>query len=283
MKKTLPLLMVCFLTIAFFSCEKVEPPYKIVQQSNPTDTTDTTSNIVKYRKVLLEDYTGHRCTNCPDAHEIIQQLLAFYGDRIIPIATHVGFFANPAPPDYPSNFKTAVGEELNTYYQIESSGLPNGLINRLDFNGSPIVGHGEWGATVEPLLADSLADIYLTINNTYTEASSEVSIVVETEFIEDFSTNLNLVVYVIEDSIIAPQLYHNVRVVDYVHMHVLRKGVNGTWGDQITASATAGEKLQSNYTTTLDASWNPDHCRIVAFVFDANTNAVIQAEEESVK
>jgi len=45
------------------SCDIVEGPYLTDETINPIDT--TTNTYVK--KVLVEDFTGHKCPNCPDA------------------------------------------------------------------------------------------------------------------------------------------------------------------------------------------------------------------------
>ena len=54
------------------------------------------------KKILLEDYTGHKCGNCPRAAEKAEELKEIYGDQLIPIAIHAGFFAS----DFGGNFTT---------------------------------------------------------------------------------------------------------------------------------------------------------------------------------
>ena len=42
------------------------------------------------RVVLLEDFTGQRCTNCPKATEVIAQLQETYGDALVAVGIHGG-------------------------------------------------------------------------------------------------------------------------------------------------------------------------------------------------
>ena len=49
-----------FLTI-LYSCDVIEGDY---MTSGTTNLGDTTSVV---KKVLIEDFTGHRCPNCPSA------------------------------------------------------------------------------------------------------------------------------------------------------------------------------------------------------------------------
>ena len=42
------------------------------------------------RKVLIEDFTGQRCINCPNAADKIEQLKEEYGTSIIAVGIHSG-------------------------------------------------------------------------------------------------------------------------------------------------------------------------------------------------
>ena len=42
------------------------------------------------RVVLLEDFTGQRCINCPKATDVIEQLLETYGDALVAVGIHGG-------------------------------------------------------------------------------------------------------------------------------------------------------------------------------------------------
>ena len=45
------------------------------------------------RGVLLEDFTGQNCINCPEAHKVIEQLEEQYGeDKFIAVSIHCGGF-----------------------------------------------------------------------------------------------------------------------------------------------------------------------------------------------
>ena len=63
----------------------------------------------------------------------------------------------------------------------------------------------------------------------------------------------------------------------YVHNHVLRTPVNGTWGDSFTIQE--GESKQQEMTQALDTSWNPSNLSIVAFVYnDAGVEHVVKTK-----
>ena len=81
----------------------------------------------------------------------------------------------------------------------------------------------------------------------------------------------NLTIYLTEDSVIDDQLNLEVdppTVENYVHRHVLRDNLNGTWGEAIlTGSASAGDTLSLSYTYTLSANvLQPNNCALVAYI-----------------
>ena len=59
----------------------------------------------------------------------------------------------------------------------------------------------------------------------------------------------------------------------YVHNHVLRTAVNGTWGEAIHLAA--GEQKTQQLTQAISSDWNAEKLSIVAFVY--NDNGVEQA------
>ena len=73
MKKLLTLTLI-ILCIA--SCDKIEPPYSS-GNTNPIDTTSVKRNI------LIEDFTGHTCPNCPAAAAELETIHSIYGNQII--------------------------------------------------------------------------------------------------------------------------------------------------------------------------------------------------------
>ena len=60
---------------------------------------------------------------------------------------------------------------------------------------------------------------------------------------------------------------------EYVHNHVFRTAVNGTWGEEVATTKCATKT--THYTQPLDPSWIPERLSIVAFVY--NNQGVVQA------
>lgn len=257
------------------SCDIVEEPYLV-----PVGGNDTTPTVEKVKKVLLEDFTGQKCPNCPEAAEVAHSLIQTYGDQIVVIAIHAGNFSVP-DGSFPSDYRTDEGTELNDFFGISNYGYPMGMVNRIDYNGFPVVIKDDWESAVsEQLDLDPQAAI--TITSTYNSGTRKLDCTLETEFLEDLDGTYSICAYIIESGIVSPQQTESGVVQDYVHNHMLRGSMNGTWGDAVGTDGLAigGTKVTNNCTLTLPSEWNAENCAIVAFVYNDETQDVVQAEEE---
>jgi hypothetical protein len=262
------------------SCDEIKNPLK-----PNTGKCGDDSQPVPIRKILVEDYTGHTCGNCPRAAEQISYLQKNYCDYIVPVAVHVGSFANPTT-QFPDDFRTPVGTELDQFFGISSTGLPQGMVNRTPYNSNKVLVYADWTAAVDVLLATP-PQMYITLQNNFNTGDSIVTISVRTDILKDISDNLSLSVYLTEDSIISPQKDYSLPspsiVTNYVHKHMLRTTANGTWGDQISEEPVKfGATIEKTYSVKISSKWKPDHCNVVAFVFKTDSKEVVQAETEPV-
>lgn len=269
--------------ISFVSCDVIEPPY--TQGGPGPDSTDTVK-----RKILLEDYTGHLCPNCPGAAVIAHQLMELYPDQITLVTIHAGYFAKLVSPNYMTDFRCTTGENLNTYFGVDLIGNPNGTINRKEYSGSRVVGPDDWASKIaELLLLPPDADINIT--RTFNSGTSAIDLTANVNFLNELPNTIMISAYLTEDSIVDYQKNNDPAVgttpdiADYVHMHVLRGSMNGTWGDTLSATGvTAGTQLSKSLSYTItNGTWNKDHMHIVVFIYDAATLEVIQTEEIRLK
>src|SRR3954471_5459532 len=236
------LILLSVLLVGMYSCDYVSNPLQDTTPSNdgelcPTDSFPANANA--HRVILVEDYTGHRCTACPQAAIAATKLEEKFGDSVIIMAVHANFFAAAYPPDYPENFKTTAGDAYDK--QFVFSAWPNGLVNRKDYpSNTHIKSYGSWATEVSQLLKTSIeADLQLKTH--YNGTDSTVCISAYSKFLSTAlpSSTYKLCLLLTQDSIIAPQLDGTVRVPAYVHMHMLRDNITPTWGDTLlTGSAT---------------------------------------------
>lgn len=266
-----------FALLTFQSCDEVEAPYK-----------EEIIVVGGDRKVLVEDYTGHKCGNCPRAAKALHDLKDVYGDRLIIMTVHAGGFATvfpPSAPYYTYDFRTPEGTELDTDFGISAIGNPNGMVNRRQVNGNYVLSSTSWLGEISSVLGDaSPAPVKIEIENTFDATSRTLQTEINSEFVNSLGGAHKLCVFLVEDSIINWQKDYDASpedIPDYVHRDVLRTSMNGTYGDAIT-NTTAGTIDTKNYSKTLDASWNENNMKVISFVYNEVTKEIIQVEEHEV-
>jgi hypothetical protein len=276
MKKILSIVIVIVIGIALIpACDIVDEPY-LVKVGN----VDTNNQDVNLRKVLLEDYTGQKCPNCPEAAEIANNLKISKGEQLVLLTVHAGFYADP-DEDFTADFRTQEGAELNAFFAFP--GYPMGTVNRAEYSGSRILLKDSWESAVDAQLElDAQAEIVIT--NTYNSGTRKLDCLLETEFLEELEGTFSICVFIIESGIISPQETEQGVDETYEHNHVLRTSMNGTWGDLVGSDglAVTGSKLTNNYSYTLPSEWVAENCGVIAFIYNNATIEVVQAEEEAI-
>ena len=214
------------------------------------------------RCVLLEDFTGQRCVNCPKAAEEIEKLIEQYGeDAIITVSIHSG------PLGFHTNKKflglsTDMGDDYYNHWNLEYQ--PVGLIDR----GAPAE-YTAWSTLIREELQKT-APVEIALELSF--ESNEMSIHATLKGV-DGDTEGNLQLWIIEDGITAFQMMPDgTRNDNYVHRHVFRDAVNGQWGDEIIVKE--GYSIDKDYTFTISEDWVPENLSVVAFVY--NNSGVLQ-------
>ncbi len=277
MKKLFSILLVVAL---FAGCDKIEGPYS----EKPQGSNDTGA----VRKVLIEDYTGQKCGNCPRAAEAIDAIKAIYGDKIVAMGIHVGFFADPNPSGsatFTYDFRTPVGNYWDNEFQNSGIGLPNGMVNRKVVNGNAVQSYSNWATTVAQILTAE-PDAEIAVTNTYSAGTRQVNTTVDIDILDDLPGNYMLCVYLTEDSIVNWQKDYALNPNDidtYVHRHVLRGSLNGNAGTAVGTGALApGNTFNQQFSMTLDPTWVAGHCAVVAFLYNTATKEIVQVEEKKI-
>ena len=113
-------------------------------------------------------------------------------------------------------------------------------------------------------------DLVLDVKN------DQLTIWAEVKGIEG-STTGKLQLWLTEDNVTAFQLMPDgSRNMEYVHQHVFRAAVNGSWGEPVTVKE--GETFTTqHYSLTAQKGWNVENLSVVAFVY--NDQGVLQAKK----
>lgn len=223
------------------SCDSVSEPDRFIE-----------APLQAQRAILIEEFTGQRCTNCPDGHAAIKDLSAALGDSIVAVGIHCsGLGVN-----VPLGLKTDTGEEY--FKRAGSPALPAAVIN---LQTSPLQ-VSDWGAAVDRLILNSTP---FTVKADAKVSDDDYNISVAFSSGQDYKGKL--MVWICENDIIRMQIDHGVTKNDYIHNHVFRAAVTSDiWGEDVELKAHEPQKLTFNY--KIDQYWNKDNIYVVAFLYN---------------
>ena len=224
----LPLLALLLLV----GCDAVERPDRWREDPAP---------IVPRRNVLLVDFTGQRCSNCPAAADLLHSLTAGpAGARIIAVSVHGGALALSTDAS-PRGLAGPDARRLTDEARVSS--WPQGTVDRPV--GGTLLRPSAWNAALAERLAlaadaDAAAQQSLVADAHVALATRTLSYTLRPRHLTDAAgqpdaeTYLHL--WLVEDSITAPQtLADGTERADYLHRHVLRLDLTGPAAHRLAA------------------------------------------------
>jgi hypothetical protein len=284
MKKSV--LLLSLVLVVFASCDKVKQPIEkkdtVVGTSFITKSNAAESN---FKKVLLEDYTGPYCGNCPPAAAVAASLHAQYTPSVVVIAVHAGYFAYAHGPSFPGTFSTTVGEAWDgaTGFGVSLIGNPNGMVDRKIFPGFTLVhNQTKWPSTVALALQTPFI-VRMDVTTNYD------TVVRALNFKTTYTNNINISAVITEDGLTGNQKDYTVPspgiVADYDFEHVLRSDINSSWGSLLKSTPTAANDTArvSFNNFPVSTAFNDKKLSVVVFAYDVVTKEVLQVEKVKIR
>lgn len=279
-------------SVAIFSitsCKETCPAINFTDQTISSDTVsvplDTSLNS-QTKNVLLEDFTGVRCVNCPDGHLIAASILDAYAPgRVVVVGIHSGDLYTDPYAYGTHDFRTTEGDDIEAMVgplQFK----PCGDINRKLFTGQTerLLSRTVWAGKVAAEIPDDVPKVQMKFEHTYDNATRKLTLGIILQYAEALNKNLNLSVMLTEGGIIEPQLDQPGVDSFYVHHHVLRDMITPSMGMPVQGVKTPGHAtkyLMPDF--DVPASWNADSVKIVSFITDADSLNVMQVIEKPLK
>ena len=270
------------------------------------DVTDRLSYTVKNlavettKRVVIEEFTGQGCPNCPLGHAALDAIERDFGDKVLPLSIHT----------YTGdNFSTPQAVQLQNFLGLTAA--PTGRVNRLPVS-SPMEivddkyyykDNGVWYDFVVAQLSE-FADADINITNAEFDGE-KYNVSAEVTYALDMDNlNVNILTVITEDDLIGIQQNNRANVEDpalgdwgkggiygsdpvlYTYHDVVRtyEGTtcNGT-GGYIPATVTGGQAYVADITVADNKRiTNPDNTAVTVMLIDANTGLVVNANRRRV-
>ena len=220
-------------------------------------------------RVLLEEYTGMRCVNCPAAARQVGLLAETFGSRLVTVAFHAGGFAVPTGIFQP-DLRTEAGNGYFSHFGFD--GTPVGMVNR-----TGALNADQWGAAVakeleqNPVVVLKTMVAYDTTDRSYT-AHLEMTTMSENR---DYS----LLLWLVEDSLVTPQVTPAGTERSYVQRHVFRHALNGMWGESLSSSFVGDSVFIKSNPFILPEEYDAKHCSVVFAVAETGNRRVVEVAQ----
>lgn len=237
------------------------------------------------KKIVLEIFEGTWCSGCPQAIEIIENVLINH-PNVIPVALHFG-------DEDPMNVDAA--------YQIASifsgASAPGYMIDRFLFPSEDFVALPVESNVLNNYLTDRInqapiVKVDLT-NGFFSNATRVLSVDVNAEFLQNQSLSIfNMNLYIVESLIQTtdPAYTQAGAGSNYPHKYVLRAMLGGEWGtygaiDQSTVAP--GDDFSYTYLTSIPDDWDVNKLQIIGLVQqsqqlqDFNMRPILNADDVS--
>jgi hypothetical protein len=267
--------------------------YYVAQGLWPTFTANTNTQ----RNVLIEDFTGHQCVNCPASTANMEQLIATNPEHIFGLAIHAGPTGltgfQVTSSEYPTILYSDAGIEIGQHFgqDIPGStflGNPAFCVNRTKANNQFTSNAGAAIANKTNTCLASTLKVNIQAVSNYFPSTRGLFLHTEVHKLDaSITSDLAVVVCLVEDSLIAPQLVPTSmdpdgKIDDYIHRDILRGTIDGrTFGKVLTASdlGTNGKYFVS-YSYQLPAQYDAENMKLYIYVYDKTTEEIYQVIEK---
>lgn len=294
MKKVLSYCAVLAGALFFQACEETGANYLFPPDRDiwTTSYNRTDTQVAEQPKgILIEDFTGVNCQNCPKAADELHRLVDAHSGRIVPVGIHAKPYNFTAPVNKSGkkskyDFRNDDAERIYDMIQVDGQ-LPKGSVDRgkYDFSETLYYGYLDWNTAVQERL-DRPNPVNITISEVF-RSSEQLVFKVVTYYHEAVENPNYITVYVTENDIKDYQLDGRDYIKDYHHEHVLRQVATANAdGDLLAESMSKGDVFIQIYTIDINpgtegeefgTAWNADNLVVAAFVHEKGGLNVVHA------
>ncbi len=262
--------IILLLVIGLCSCNSIDEDNRFLDYELPP---------IGEKTVLLEEFTGWMCSNCPAGSAKANELQVNYNHKVIVVAIHAGALSRNSP------LNSLAGQVYwNEFYSNgDNLGYPAMMFDRTLLDNGRLLSTGylkEWAEVVrERIQLPAIVKMELKIDYDSERRALKVTTQLRAN---DNLENVSILYMLVESKIIG--LQQNGAVVDreYEHNHVLRGVIgeeNGNyWGEVLTIPFLQDTNHTSNE-YILNDKWIPQNMSVVAVLYHTQNKQIIHAEE----
>lgn len=258
--------------MALASCDNIDEADRFIPVERPESD----------KVILIEEFTGARCVNCPTGAATVADLHEQYPGQVVAVSLYPEQMASLTAP-ITTDLRTTVASDIFSAFDGTSKGLPAAMFDRSTFNGSVLqLTVTQWPSFVYDLLSNQTSPVNIALETAYNESSRELTVNYNVDFLSAVNEEVSFQLYITEDGIESMQLTPTGMDTKYINNHVLRAALNGTWGTSLGSLTLAGQQKSGSATVTLKDDWKAENCNVVGFLARTGDKTVLQAAETHV-
>ncbi|MDE6295074.1 MAG: Omp28 family outer membrane lipoprotein [Muribaculaceae bacterium] len=241
------------------SCDNIAEDDRFVDYDRPT----------VERKIVIFEFTGQRCRNCPAGAAAGHSILENNPDDVFAINLH------PENTQYTlplGNLKLTSPAATFLYQYYQPSAFPAACIN----GGQPINNTFTWSSEVSTALSMS-SPATLNLTTEYNAETRELTVNYNSKFNEYTTKEVLVQLYLLEDGIVGMQQSSTGLIRDYVHNHVLRTTLYNDWGNSLGDYFEVEQEVSGTASITLSEDWDASECTVVGCLISAGDKSFLQA------
>lgn len=310
MKKYFALFSVAFISglMLTTSCDKVDNPYPVQYNIDTTlypglwsdylsnEYPVFSANTNSQRNALIEDYTGHRCNNCPNAAIVAHDIEVANPNRVFvasihaaPSATGTSSFQSfdPSASSFFTDHTNPEGRQYGIEFQngFNFFANPQGTVSRKRVDNKMFDLSGTWQSRTATILADTDLKANIQSDVNYYSTSNGGYLHVEVEKLTSDAITMNTVVYIIEKSLIDWQVMPDNSYNEFYEHESRHLGSidNLAFGrSTFTQVSSQGEKVVLDYSFTIPIGLNKEDIHFLIYTYDTETYEVLQVIKQEI-
>ena len=231
------------------------------------------------KTVLIKDFTGARCVNCPGAAEYAHNLQhQLDEDHIFILSVHAGYQAQPVGsfPDFLTDEGTEWynNHDANPLFSVDHVALTDG--NTLT--------EGQLDVPVAAALQEEQS-FEIMVVPAYDDATRQLQVQVQALALDDLDGQFYITACMVEDHIKGWQITPSGVDREYDFRNVFRGTLNGAFGEVFEgAHVDSQETFRFSYTTEINADYNADECYLMVYIYDRSQgDKILQTAVRKIK
>ena len=268
MRKLSHIFLAAAMMLIISSCDKID-----------INNTHKPFNISGHGKtVLIKDFTGVRCVNCPAAAEAAHELQHNLGEDHVfimsvhagPLAQAIGLFPDLTTPEGTEWYKD---NSSNPLFSVDHVALTDGHTLYVDQIDTPVA---------DALAEEQSFEIFTAVS--YDEETRLLSMEADVVVTAEVVGNFYVTACILEDSIVGRQVVPGGVDTAYVFRNVFRGTVNGVDGESFyNGPVYLDDEYIYRYSIELDPAYNADQCYFLTYVYDKTDGKIMQTAIEKIK